>query len=229
MLEIASVRKEYRGLRPLRIASLLLRPGERIALSGIDAVAAEVLVSLITGAALPDEGEVRMLGRSTRDIATDTAWLESLDRFGIVTARAVLLEEATVAQNLAMPYTLQIDPVPDDVRQKVVANAEAAGVDRDLLRQSVRSVSPEGRVRVHLARAIAPDPDILVLEHPTVGVARGAVAMLARDVRRIVDVRGCALLAITEDEQFAEGVADRRFRLHGGTGELMPVRKRWFR
>ena len=47
---------------------------------------------LVTGAAVPDEGAVVVAGRDTRDIATDTEWLASLDRFGIVTDRAVLLD-----------------------------------------------------------------------------------------------------------------------------------------
>src|SRR5436853_5521753 len=91
-LDMAGVVKRYQGLRPLRIRKLLVAPPDRLVLSGFDAAAAEVFVHLVTGATLPDEGDVRVDGRSTRDIATDTEWLASLDRFGIVTDRAVLIE-----------------------------------------------------------------------------------------------------------------------------------------
>ena len=72
---------------------LEIRAGERLALGGVDAGAAETLIHLVTGAALADSGEVLIAGTNTRAIATDTAWLASLDRFGIVTDRAVLIEK----------------------------------------------------------------------------------------------------------------------------------------
>ena len=63
-----------------------------------------MFVHLVTGASVPDEGAVKVAGRDTRDIATDTEWLTSLDRFGIVTHRAVLLDGMSVAANLALPH-----------------------------------------------------------------------------------------------------------------------------
>jgi len=42
----------------------------------------------------------------------ERAWLASLDRFGIISPRAVLLTHSTLAQNLAIPFTLEIEPVP---------------------------------------------------------------------------------------------------------------------
>ena len=104
-IQIAQVVRNYGSLRPLRIAALAVAPGERVALTGLDAGAAEVLVNLVTGAALPDEGEVRVFGRATSEIASGDEWLASLERFGIVSPRAVLIEGATVLQNLAMPFT----------------------------------------------------------------------------------------------------------------------------
>jgi len=112
VLHIANVRKNYQGLRPLRLRELVIMPGEQVAVSGLDAGAAEVLVNLVTGASLPDEGEVRVLGHSTADVTNGDEWLASLDRFGIVSPRAVLLDAVSALQNLALPFTLQIDPIP---------------------------------------------------------------------------------------------------------------------
>ncbi len=107
VLQITGVQKRYQSLRPLRIQELTIAAGERVAVSGFDAGAAEVLVNLVTGASLPDEGEVRVLGHRTADIVDGDEWLASLDRFGIVSPRGVLLEGATLEQNLAMPFTLR--------------------------------------------------------------------------------------------------------------------------
>ena len=64
VVEIAAVTKSYGGLRPLRIRALAVAPGERVAIAGIDAAGAEVMVNLVTGASLPDEGEIRVFGRA---------------------------------------------------------------------------------------------------------------------------------------------------------------------
>src|SRR5262245_46032440 len=118
-IQIAQVIRNYGALRPLRIVSLAVAPGERVALAGFDAGAAEVLVNLVTGASLPDQGEVRVLGRATSEIANGDDWLASLDRFGIVSPRAVLIEGATLLQNLAIPFTLEIEPVPPSIAERV--------------------------------------------------------------------------------------------------------------
>ena len=101
-VEMRGVVKNYNALRPLRIAELSVAAGARLALAGIDAGGAEVMLNLVTGASLPDEGEVRVFGRRTSDVSDGDDWLASLDSFGIVSERAVLLEGATLTQNLAL-------------------------------------------------------------------------------------------------------------------------------
>ena len=88
---------------------------------GFDRPAAELLVNLLTGAVVPDEGDVQAFGQSTRDIADGDTWLASLDRYGILSERAVLLEDMTVAQNLAVPFSLALNPIPPEVRSQVEA------------------------------------------------------------------------------------------------------------
>ena len=128
VLELEGIEKRYQGLRPLRLQSLAIAPGERVAMLGVDAGAAEVLVNLVTGASVADRGAVRVLGRNNADIADGDDWLASLDRFGIVSPRAVLLEGATLEQNLAMPFTLQIDPVAPEIARRVSELAVACGL-----------------------------------------------------------------------------------------------------
>ena len=68
LLEIRGLVKNYQALRPLRIRELVVSAGTIVSLGGIDAIAAETLVHLVTGATLPDEGDVIMLGKNTRAI-----------------------------------------------------------------------------------------------------------------------------------------------------------------
>jgi ABC-type transporter Mla maintaining outer membrane lipid asymmetry ATPase subunit MlaF len=223
VLELSDVSKDYRGLRPLRIASLTVHAGEHIAIVGLDQITAEVFVNLVTGATLPDKGDVRLFGRSTATIADSADWLAVVDRFGIVSPRAVLLDVLTVVQNLAMPYTLEIEPPADDIRQRAVALAKRVGLGEATLDRPVGELEASGLARVRLGRALALDPAVVILEHPTVGMSREAVAELAAQCRTVP----AATIALTADVEFAASVAERCLTLDPATGRL-DGRSGWF-
>jgi ABC-type transporter Mla maintaining outer membrane lipid asymmetry ATPase subunit MlaF len=228
VLRIANVRRKYQGLRPLRINRLAIEAGERVALSGLDAGAAEVLVNLVTGASVPDEGEVAVSGRTTASIADGEEWLASLDRFGIVSPRAVLLDSATLLQNLAMPLSLAIEPVPPAIAERVRELTREAGIEDERLEKPIAALDGSTRARAHLVRAVALDPALLILEHPTVGLAPGEGKSFGEAVARVAGARSLATLIISEDEEFASAAATRRLVLHAGTGELKPKRRGFF-
>ena len=226
-LAFAGVVKDYRGLRPLRLSGLEVATGERVALGGFDAAGAEALVNLITGAALPDQGSVVVLGQDTAAIADGDAWLASLDRFGIVSDRAVMLESATFLQNLALPLSLEIDAIAPDVKRRAEALAAETGLAADRLSARVQEGSAEERARAQVARAMALDPAILLLEHPSANVPRDAVARFASDLAALVNRRRITALAITEDAAFAKPFATRWVRANPATGEVTAANKRW--
>jgi ABC-type transporter Mla maintaining outer membrane lipid asymmetry ATPase subunit MlaF len=230
-IHVAGLQKHYAALRPLRIQSLVVAAGERVALGGLDGAAAEVLVNLVTGAALPDAGTVAVFGRSTADIADGDAWLASLDRFGIVSPRAVMLEGSTLLQNLALPFTLEIDPVPPGVLDRVQALANECGIESGALALRAGEAAHHVRVRAHLARALALEPAVLLLEHPTADVPPAEVEPLARDLARVLDARRASALIVTLDAAFGEVVAHRSLLLEPATGALAPWKKKrgWFR
>jgi ABC-type lipoprotein export system ATPase subunit len=229
IIEITGLVKQYGGLRPLRVRRLVVGRGERVTIEGLDAAAAEMLIHVITGAAVADEGDVIVGGRDTRAIATDTEWLASLDRFGIVTDRAVLLDAMSIAANLALPLSLSIDPMPDEVRAAVETLSEEVELGRDRLDAPAATLSPEERVRVHLARALAPKPELLLLEHPTARVDPDGAERVGRALQRIAQGRRLGFLALSADAAFARGTGARRLRLTPATGELSEPSGRWWR
>lgn len=220
--------KDYRGLRPLRIAQLRVAAGDQVAMLGFDQVSAEVFVNLATGATLPDEGDVNLFGRPTRAIADSAEWLATVDRFGIVSERAVLLDALTVIQNLAMPFTLEIEPPPDAVRARAEALAHEVGLPEASWTRPVGDLDAAGRLRVRFGRAIALDPAVLLLEHASARLARDEVAALGAGIRAVAARRGIALVAATADEAFAPAVAARVLTLEAATGRLKEHRRRWF-
>lgn len=229
LVQLRDVQKDYGGLRPLRIRELLLEKRERASILGLDAAAAEVLVNLITGASLPDAGEVKIFGTPTSAISDSADWLRLLDRIGIVSARAVLLNDLTVGQNMTVPFTLELDPPPQAIAESVVALAEETGLEAGLLDVKSAKATEEVRARVRLARAIALSPEVLLLEHASASVPSEAVERFAACVVRVAERRQLAVLALTADRRFADALGGRLLALHPATGELGPLTgwRRW--
>jgi putative ABC transport system ATP-binding protein len=220
VLELTDVSKDYRGLRPLRIASLSVGRGEQVALVGFDQPSAEVFVNLVTGATLPDRGTIRLLGRATTEIADADDWLTVVDRLGIVSPRAVLLDSLTVVQNLAMPYTLEVEPPSTEIRARAVALALDAGLPEKTFDRPIAELDSASLVLTRLARALAHDPAVIFFEHPTAEVARSDIAGLAARCRAVTSRRNIATVVLTADRDFAAAAATRVLQWEPASGHL---------
>ena len=229
LIEISGVSKEHGGVCPLRIASLVVNERDRRVITGLDQAAAETFFHLISGAALPDTGTILVAGADTRTIATDTEWLLSLDRFGFMTNRAVLLESLGVAANLALPMTLSVDPMSADVRAKVDALADEVELSRNRLGLKVAALTPLERTRLHLGRALGPGPSLLLLEHPTDGLVNDIERQAFGNTLRAAGLRrDVGWIALSNDAIFARASGGRHEQLQPTTGELTRVRHWWF-
>jgi predicted ABC-type transport system involved in lysophospholipase L1 biosynthesis ATPase subunit len=223
LLELRNVVKAYQALRPLRVRSLTVTAGDVISIGGVDQPAAEVLVHLVTGAMLPDEGDIELFGRNTRSVTDSDAWLRSLDGVGIVSGRAVLIEAFTLLQNIAMPFSLEVDPIGAAILPQAVAVAEEAGLDAAAWNRPVGASPADAHMRAHLARALALGPQLLIAEHPSASLPRETVSRFAADLGAIARRRQLALIVVTADDMFAEALGGQRLGLEPATGELKPV------
>jgi predicted ABC-type transport system involved in lysophospholipase L1 biosynthesis ATPase subunit len=228
VIELSRITKAYGSLRPLRVEHLGVEAGEQVAVIGLDLPGAEVLVNLVTGATLPESGEVRIGGRSTASIADAAEWLALADQFGIVSERAVLLEGLSTLQNLALPFSVEIDPMPPDVREKAEVAGREVGLPPDGWHRPVSEAAAAERLRIRLGRALAFGPSVLLLEHPSAALTREDVPAVARDIHAIAAARAVASLTLTADQEFAERIAGRVLRLDPASGRLIPLGRRWF-
>src|SRR5205823_4461538 len=129
-----------------------------------------------------------------------------------------------------IPYSLDIEPPPEPVASKARALAREVGLDENVWANTVASVDSAARLRIRLGRALALDPLVALLEHPTADLSSGAsVLPLGRDCRAIVERRGLAALTLTADRIFASAIAHRVLTLDPATGRLKEGRRGWFR
>ena len=228
-VELTSVSKQYGALRPLRIEQLKIAPDDRIALLGLDQPAAEVFVNLVTGASLPDTGTIRVFGRSTLDIADSSDWLSTLDRFGIVSDRAPLIDALSIVQNLSMPFTLEIEPPPPDIRELAMRLAGEAGLGPEMWDKRVGDVDAVSRVRIRIARALALNPSILLFEHTSATLPRQSVTLFGREILALAEKREAAAIVLTMDTEFANAVGSKTLRLDAATGRVENARSSTFK
>jgi ABC-type polar amino acid transport system ATPase subunit len=220
ILKLQGLQKNYGGLRPLRIQELEICAGERVSLIGLDPAAAEVFVNLATGAVLPDQGEVFTFGQNSKSITDGAQWLAILDQLGLVSDRIVLLEALSVAQNLAVPFTLDIDPIDEDVMRRVYQLARELKLEEKALARPSGLVSPLTRARMRLGRTLALNPRALILEHPTATLDSTAVGDYVQDIVRVADARRLSIIALTADKIFAGALGGRVLVQHPATGAL---------
>ena len=230
IIRLRDVELAYGSLRPLRLADLSLTPRDRVAIIGLDAPAAEAVVNLVTGAVLPQCGDVVVLGRRTADITQADDWLGSLDRIGLVSARAVLLDELNAFQVLAMAFTLSIDDVPEAVGADVHRLAREVGLVDAALQARVSALAALDIARCHLARALAANPAVLVCEHAN-ALAGDAAERFGALIARVATCRRVPVLALTADERFARSAGRRVLMLDAASGTLRDRTgwRRWVR
>src|SRR5688572_215655 len=227
VVALRDVIKDYKSLRPLRVEHLELREAESVALLGFDQTAAEILVNLITGATLPDSGDVDVFGVSTRNIGDPDAWLVEMDRFGILSPRVVLLDAFSVEQNLALPFTLEVEQLSESVREKVYLLGSEVGLNPALLPKPVSALDADSQLRVRLGKALALGPRVLLGEHPNATLPAEAALRFAVDLKRIAETRELALLVMTADSSFARAVSKRTLTLTPATGGLSGPPRWW--
>lgn len=232
VLAFDGVVKAYGGLRPLRLRHLHMQAGEHVGLAGFDQATAELFVNLVTGATLPDEGSVTIFGRATSAITDSADWLATVEQFGIVSERAVLLDQISAAQNIAMSLTLAIDPMAADIRSQVESLSAEVGLPGDALDRPIHGTTVAVRHRIRIARAIAGNPKVLLVEHPLAGLDAGDVSALGADLARVARSRGVAVVVLAGSVETARPFAPRVLALNPATGDLTEAKSgllsRWF-
>ena len=155
LLEATGVSKRYGAVVALRDASLAVRTGEVHALMGANGAGKSTFVKILTGAVRPDAGTITVAGRTRADHSPAQA-----RRHGIVSVyqEPALIPDLDVRSNLRLTET-PLDPFR--------ARLEELGLPHLDLGRTVRS-SPLASLRIiDLARALAIEPEILLLDETT--------------------------------------------------------------
>lgn len=198
-----SVRHDGRGESTPHRASLVVEPGETVALTGESGTGKSTLLDVVLGFVEPTEGRVRVGGRDLRDI-DPVRWRE---RIAWVPQRPTLFA-GTVADNVRLARPDADDAAVLDALRQAGAHEVVEALPRGaetLLGEDGAGLSAGQRQRIALARAFLADRPVLLLDEPTAaldgeteaGIVE-AVGRLARGRTVLLVVHRPALLSLAD-------------------------------
>jgi osmoprotectant transport system ATP-binding protein len=211
-VDYRAVRFSYAGQPVLAGVSLALDGGSVFALVGRSGTGKTTLLKLANRLLLPDDGLVLVEGRDTRE------WdpIRLRRRIGYVIQDVGLLPHLTVAQNVGLVPQLERWEAPR-IRARVEQLLELVGLEpRSFAARWPRELSGGQRQRVGVARALAADPPILLMDEPFGALDAITRAEMHREFRRIQREVRKTVLIVTHDIAEAFALADRVGVLGGG-------------
>src|SRR3954452_12343749 len=201
MLEVRGLHKRYGDLVAVHEVSFTAHPGEMVGLLGPNGAGKTTTVSMIAGLQPPDRGEVRIEGAVVRG-ETDPV----KRRMGLVPQELALHDEISANENLAL-FGALYGMSGGALRSAMARALEIAGLT-DRAKDPVRNFSGGMKRRLNLAAALLHDPQILLLDEPTVGVdpqSRNAIFSNLEDLK----AQGKTLVYTTHYMEEAERLCDR--------------------
>jgi ABC-2 type transport system ATP-binding protein len=200
-LQVNAVRKTYGSLVAVDGVSFSAAAGETIGLLGPNGAGKTTTVSMIAGLTRPDSGEVLIEGKPVRS-DTDPVKL----RIGLVPQELALYEELPALENLRLFAALYgIDGARAD--KAIAAALELVGLS-DRVKDKPSTFSGGMKRRLNLAAALLHDPQILLLDEPTVGVDPQSRNAIFENLETLKS-QGKTLVYTTHYMEEAERLCDR--------------------
>jgi branched-chain amino acid transport system ATP-binding protein len=222
LLDVQGVSKHFGGLYALSGLDFAVEEGEILSIIGPNGAGKSTVFNVITGLYAPDDGDVVFRGESVVGLTPN-----QITRLGIARTfqtvhlfpNMTVLENAMVGQHCRSRTTIFgavfLTPSMRREERSIREHAERAlgffgqrlaGYRQD---QPAFSLSYANRRRLEMARALATEPSLLLLDEPTAGMNPRETLELRDHIVRMRDELGLTILVIEHDMRVVKGVSDR--------------------
>jgi branched-chain amino acid transport system ATP-binding protein len=229
LLEVTGVSKHFGGLYALNELDLHVDQGEIVSVIGPNGAGKSTVFNVITGLYAPDAGDVRFSGESILGrLPSQVTKLGIARTFQNVKLfpNMTVLENAMVGQHCrsragvfgAIFRTPSTKAEEERIRERAKEalaffGSRLSGYRQD---QPANVLSYANRRRLEMARAMATEPSLLLLDEPTAGMNPRETLELRDNIKRMRDERGLTILVIEHDMRVVKGVSDRVVALDYG-------------
>ncbi len=230
LLELNVVTKQFGGLKAVEDVTFKVYPGQIVSIIGPNGAGKTTVFNLITGIYRPTSGDIRLAGRSLVGLSPDKIVLRGLAR---TFQNIRLFNNMTVVENVLVGLHTQLKAgifgslfrLPAQRREEAEARKRAiellsffgtALVERQ--EEYVINLSYADRRRIEIARALAANPRLLLLDEPTAGMNEAETVEAVKYIRRLRDELGLTILLIEHKLTVTMGISDHIIVLdHGRT------------
>ena len=212
-IRLEHVSKAFNGRKVLDDVTLDVRAGTGFCLLGRSGTGKSVTLKHIIGLMRPDRGQVLVRGKNVAEL--DGRELSDVRRsMGFLFQNAALFDSITVGENVAFPLRRHTDWPDAKIREVARAKLAEVGLEKDYDKMP-GDLSGGMRKRAGLARAMALDPDILLVDEPSAGldpITAGEIDDLLVERKK----HGTTLVVVTHNIPSARHIGDELAMLHEG-------------
>ena len=207
-VELRNINKNFGDFQASKDINISISRGKLVALLGPSGSGKTTILRMIAGLEHPDSGQILIDGKIVNDVPGSERGI------GFVFQSYALFRYMTVFENIA--FGLRVKKAPEEkIRERVAELLKLIGCE-GLEKRYPSQLSGGQRQRVAFARALAPDPQILLLDEPFAGVDPISVGEIQRIIRHLKN-RGIGVLITDHNVRETLGICDRAYILNEGS------------
>lgn len=206
---LKDISKTFGSVTAIHELMLEIKKGEFFSLLGPSGCGKTTILRLIAGLERPDKGSISIGDR----VVAGAQWVQpEKRRIGLVFQDYALFPHMTVFKNIAFGLT---GCSKNELKQKVMELLDMVGLT-EMANRYPHELSGGQQQRVALVRALAPSPDVMLLDEPFSNLDADLRAELRTETRRILKEKGTTAILVTHDQQEAFSLSDRIGVLNNG-------------